>query len=158
MVKTDTQTYGTVKSMIHFFHYTPATSRVCCVSWVCDFSAYRSSTCADHTWTYGLKLCGFYGPLRSHMHACPYTYCWHYFDGHDFPGKPGLAGCCLDFQSPVIIILQGQAETLRTQDTWIVPHPPNIDSHPSVFWSSGFMGHMPFQHQSTEGTGIAYQT
>ena len=37
----------------------------------------------------------------------------HHFNGH-FPGKPGLAGCSLDSQSPVILsILTGQAETLH---------------------------------------------
>ena len=38
----------------------------------------------------------------------------HRFNGH-FPGKPGLPGCLLDFQSPVILILSilsGQVETI----------------------------------------------
>jgi len=68
--------------------------------------------------------------FTSHTRTC------HRFNGH-FPRQPGLAGCPLDSQSPVILILSiltGQAETLRTHMVLrAIPHPIISTSIPRGF-------------------------
>ena len=81
------------------------------------------------------------------------------FNGH-FPGKPGLAGYPLDFQSPVTYcacILTGQAKTLCTRIVLqAVLCPLTLTTIPRGFEAEFFMGWMPFmspnqQRQSIEG-------
>ena len=81
------------------------------------------------------------------------------FNGH-FPGKPGLAGCPLNFRSPVILILsilKRQAKTLHTHMVlWAVPCTLTLTTIPRGFEAEVITGWMPFlspnkQRQSTEG-------
>ena len=61
----------------------------------------------------------------------------HRFNGH-FPGKPGLASCPLDSQSPVILILsiltvrQNSSYPHDTLDCTLLIY---INQHPKGFWS-----------------------
>jgi len=98
--------------------------------------------------------------MMSHAHApllCYIAPLHHY--GH-FPGKPGSAGCPLDSQSLIILILSilaGQADTLRTyMAVWTVPCPLTLTAIPRGFEAEGFIDQMLFltpnqQSQSTEG-------
>jgi len=64
------------------------------------------------------------------------------------PGKPGLAGCPLDSQSPGILILSiltGQAKTPRTHRVlWAVLHPLTLTTIPRGFEAEVFTVRMPF--------------
>jgi len=103
-----------------------------------------------------------YIPLVQHSTA-QYT-CTDCFNGH-FPDKPGLAGCHLDSQPPVILILSiltGHAKTLRTQRVLqAVLRPLTLTA---VTISKGsFWSRMPFllpnrQCKNTEGKTVQCNT
>jgi len=87
----------------------------------------------------------------------------HRFNGH-FPGKPGLASCPLDSQSPVILILSiltGQAKTLHIDRVIrVVPCTLTLTAIPRGFEAEVFTGWMSFlspnqQRQSIEGIRIS---
>ena len=96
------------------------------------------------------------------VHVCSETIHTHTppsFNGH-FPDQPGLAGCPLDSQSPVIRILSILTRQIKTLHThmaiWAVPHPLTLTAIPRDFKAGVFTGRMPFlspnqQRQSTEG-------